>query len=355
MQRHDHCVSHKPVGAGFHNSPLFPTFAVDKTVPMTPTSPPLYNDFPTFLRKHFPYKVQKISLNAGFTCPNRDGTKGWGGCTYCNNQTFNPDYCRTEKSIATQLEEGKQFFAHKYPEMKYLAYFQAYTNTYAGIESLKRHYEEALQTEGIVGLVIGTRPDCMPDALLHYLEELNRHTFLLIEYGIESIYDATLQRINRGHTFAETTDAVERTAARGLLAGGHVILGLPGETREEMLASPAVLSSLPLTTLKIHQLQLIRGTRMAREFAETPSGFTLFSGVDDYIDLAIDYVERLRPGLVVERFISQSPKELLIAPDWGIKNYEFAERMQKRMRERGAYQGRLYKDSEKRLTFATDT
>ena len=140
----------------------------------------LYNDFPTFLRKYFPYKVQKISLNAGFTCPNRDGTKGWGGCTYCNNQTFNPDYCRTEKSITTQLEEGKCFFAHKYPGMKYLAYFQAYTNTYAELEGLKRKYEEALTVDGVVGLVIGTRPDCMPESLLRYLEELNKHTFLML-------------------------------------------------------------------------------------------------------------------------------------------------------------------------------
>ena len=172
----------------------------------------LYNDFPTFLRKYFPYKVQKISLNAGFTCPNRDGTKGWGGCTYCNNQTFNPDYCRTEKSITTQLEEGKCFFAHKYPEMKYLAYFQAYTNTYAELEGLKRKYEEALTVDGVVGLVIGTRPDCMPESLLRYLEELNKHTFLMVEYGIESTCDETLKRINRGHTYADTVEAVRRTA-----------------------------------------------------------------------------------------------------------------------------------------------
>ena len=194
------------------------------------TKSTLYNEFPLFLKRYFPYKVQKISLNAGFTCPNRDGNKGVGGCTYCNNQTFNPDYCRTEKSITRQLEEGKQFFAHKYPEMKYLAYFQAYTNTYCELEDLKRKYEEALSADGVVGLVIGTRPDCMPDSLLDYLEEMNRHTFLLVEYGIESTDDKTLCRINRGHTFHAAADAVERTASRGILTGGHVILGLPGET-----------------------------------------------------------------------------------------------------------------------------
>ena len=302
---------------------------------------PLYNEFPLFLKRYFPYKVQKISLNAGFTCPNRDGNKGYGGCTYCNNQTFNPEYCRTEKPISLQLEEGKIFFAHKYPEMKYLAYFQAYTNTYGELESLKRKYEEALQVDGVVGLVIGTRPDCMPDDLLHYLEGISRHTFLLVEYGIESTNDATLLRINRGHTYRTTVDAVERTAGRGILTGGHVILGLPGETRESIVAQARDVSRLPLTTLKMHQLQLIRGTRMASEYEHCPEDFNLLD-VDEYIDLVIDYIEHLRPDLVLERFISQSPKEWLIAPDWGLKNYEFNHRVLKRMKELEAYQGKKY-------------
>ncbi len=306
-----------------------------------PAPTPLYNEFTFFLKKYFPYKVQKISLNAGFTCPNRDGTKGLGGCTYCNNQTFNPEYCKTEKSVTRQLEEGKQFFAHKYPDMKYLAYFQAYTNTYAELEGLKRKYEEALSVDGVVGLVIGTRPDCMPDPLLRYLEELNKHTFLLVEYGIETTRDVTLKRINRGHTYADTVETVNRTAACGILTGGHVILGLPGETHDEIIAQAAELSRLPLTTLKMHQLQLIRGTKMAREFECRPEDFHLFS-VDEYIDLVIDYVEHLRPDLILERFVSQSPKELLIAPDWGLKNYEFTARVQKRMKERSAYQGKAY-------------
>lgn len=306
-----------------------------------PAPTPLYNEFTFFLKKYFPYKVQKISLNAGFTCPNRDGTKGLGGCTYCNNQTFNPEYCKTEKSVTRQLEEGKQFFAYKYPDMKYLAYFQAYTNTYAELEGLKRKYEEALSVDGVVGLVIGTRPDCMPDPLLRYLEELNKHTFLLVEYGIETTRDVTLKRINRGHTYADTVETVNRTAACGILTGGHVILGLPGETHDEIIAQAAELSRLPLTTLKMHQLQLIRGTKMAREFECRPEDFHLFS-VDEYIDLVIDYVEHLRPDLILERFVSQSPKELLIAPDWGLKNYEFTARVQKRMKERGAYQGKAY-------------
>ncbi len=225
--------------------------------------------------------------------------------------------------------------------MKYLAYFQAYTNTYSELEELKRKYEDALSVDGVVGLVIGTRPDCMPDALLDYLEELNKHTFLLVEYGIESTNDDTLRRINRGHTYADTVDAVKRTAARGILTGGHVILGLPGETHDDIVSQAARLSELPLTTLKLHQLQLIRGTKMAHEFEEHPEEFHLYE-VDEYIDLVIDYVEQLRPDMVLERFVSQSPKELLIAPDWGLKNYEFTERVKKRMREREAYQGKLY-------------
>lgn len=274
-----------------------------------------YNDFAGFLAGVFSFKVQKISVNAGFTCPNRDGSKGYGGCTYCNNQTFNPEYCRTEKTVTQQLEEGKFYFAHKYPHMKYLAYFQAYTNTYGELEGLIKMYEEALKVDGVVGIVIGTRPDCMPDALLDYLEELNKRTFLIVEYGIESTYNETLKRINRGHTYECTIEAVKRTAERGIRVGGHVILGLPGENKEMILHQPALLSELPLTTLKLHQLQLIKGTRMAHEYAENPSDFHLYDA-DEYIDLVIDYIQLLRPDIVLERFVSQSPKELLIAPDW---------------------------------------
>ena len=300
-----------------------------------------YNDLSAYLSAHFPYKVQKISLNAGFTCPNRDGTVGYGGCTYCNNQTFNPAYCKTEKTVTEQLEEGKQFFARKYPEMKFLAYFQAYTNTYAELEELKRKYEEALQVKDVVGIVIGTRPDCMPDTLLDYLEDLNQRTFLVVEYGVESTDNDTLKRINRGHTFEVAEEAIRKTAERGIRVGAHIILGLPGESNEQLIEQAGVLSRLPLTTLKLHQLQLIKGTRMAHEFEMQSEDFHLYSA-DEYIDLVIDYVEHLRPDLVLERFVSQSPKELLIAPDWGLKNHEFTDKVKKRMRERDAWQGKKY-------------
>lgn len=300
----------------------------------------MYNDYGTWLTAQLGTKTQKISLNAGFTCPNRDGTVGKGGCTYCNNQTFNPDYCAPSKTITQQLEEGKNFFSTKYPEMKYLAYFQAYTNTYDSLQNLKARYEEALSVPDVIGLVVGTRPDCMPDVLLDYLEEINRRTFLIVEYGIESIYDATLLRINRGHTHAQTVDAITRTAARGIRTGAHLILGLPRESREAILHEAEVLSELPLTLLKLHQLQLIKGTRMAEEFESHPADFHLFTP-DEYIDLVIDFVERLRPDLVLERFVSQSPSSLLAVPGWGLKNHEFVDRLRQRMQKRDARQGRL--------------
>lgn len=311
---------------------------------MNKTQTFLYNDYGEFLKRIAGGKVQKISLNAGFTCPNRDGTAGRGGCTYCNNQTFNPAYCSTKKYITQQLEEGKTFFSRKYPEMKYLAYFQAYTNTYDSLEHLKKKYEEALDCKDVIGIVIGTRPDCMPEALLDYLEELNRRCLLLVEYGIESTNNDTLRRINRGHTFEQSAKAVEETAGRGIYTGGHVILGLPGESRTELLRQAQEISRLPLTTLKLHQLQLIRGTTMAGEYRDNPSAFHLFTA-DEYIELAIDYIERLRPDLILERFVSQSPPDLVLAPKWNLKNYQFTEKVRKRMRERNSWQGKLYNRS----------
>ena len=280
-----------------------------------------YNDFGTWLRKQFPdFRVQKISIDAGFTCPNRDGRISTGGCTYCDNRTFNPSYCDRNKSIREQLKEGKNFFNRKYSNMKYLAYFQAFTNTYGSVDLLKKMYEEALPEEDIVGLVIGTRPDCISTPLLDYLEQLSRQTFLIVEYGIESANNDTLRRINRGHTFECSKKAVEMTAERGIFTGGHIILGLPGEDREESLRQAPIISSLPLNILKIHQMQIIKGTRLAEEYLQNP--FPLYT-VEEYVCLIADYISLLRKDLVLERFVSQSPPELLIAPRWGLKNYQF--------------------------------
>lgn len=292
-------------------------------------------DYGTFLKEQFPdFKVQKIAIHAGFTCPNRDGSVGYGGCTYCNNQTFNPEYCVTQKTVTQQLEEGKQFFARKYPTMKYLAYFQAYTNTYGELQVLKQKYEEALQVPDVVGLVIGTRPDCMPDDLLDYLTELNKRTFLIVEYGVESTSDETLRRINRGHDFACAKETIERTAERGIRVGAHLILGLPGEGYDELMHQADLVAKLPITTLKLHQLQLIKGTRMAKEFQDNPADFHLYTP-DEYIELVLDYIQHLPDTLVLERFVSQSPKSLLIAPDWGLKNHEFTAKVKKSAAQKG--------------------
>ncbi len=287
-----------------------------------------YKEFGPWLQQTLGCKVQKISVNAGMTCPNRDGTLGTGGCTFCNNQTFNPAYCRTEKSVTQQLLEGKQFFARKYPTMKYLAYFQAYTNTYAALDRLVRLYEEALAVPDVVGLVIGTRPDCMPEALLDYLEELNRRTFLIVEYGVESANEETLRRINRGHTFARSAETIRLTAERGIRVGAHIILGFPWEDEAELMRQADEIARLPLTTLKLHQLQIIRGTQLAREYSANPWPVPT---AEQYIDLVLRYIHRLPSTLVLERFVSQSPPEMVIAPQWGLKNHEFANLLRNRL------------------------
>ena len=289
-----------------------------------------YHDFGTWIRNQLPFRVQKISIDAGFTCPNRDGRIGIGGCIFCDNKSFNPSYCSHKKSVTEQLEDGKRFFAKKYPDRKYLAYFQAYTNTYDTVDKLKQLYEEALKVEDVVGIVIGTRPDCVSSELLDYLEELNKRTFLIVEYGIESCNDDTLRYINRGHDFACTRKAVEETAKRGIYVGGHVIMGLPGEDASESLRQAPVISSLPLTMLKIHQMQIIKGTRLAKIYKERP--FHLYT-IEEYIDLITQYIGLLRSDLVLERFVTQSPPEMLIAPKWGLKNYEFTNLLNNRLRE----------------------
>lgn len=300
---------------------------------------PYYYDYGTWIRHRFPFRVQKISIDAGFTCPNRDGRLSTGGCIYCDNRTFNPAYCQRKDSITQQLEAGKQFFARKYPEMKYLAYFQAYTNTYASISHLRELYEETLSVKDIVGIVIGTRPDCISDELLDYLEDLNRRTFLIVEYGVESANEDTLRRINRGHSFAQSRLAIEKTHQRGILTGAHIILGLPGEDAQENLRQAPLISSLPIDILKIHQMQIIRDTRLADEFEREP--FHIYS-VNEYIELIANYIQRLRKNLVLERFVSQSPKELLIAPQWGLKNHEFTDLLNNYLKNHQIHQGDLF-------------
>lgn len=290
-----------------------------------------YKEFGTWLQAELGCKAQKLSVDAGLTCPNRDGTLGRGGCTFCDNRTFNPAYCRQGGSITDQLEAGKRFFARKYPTMKYLAYFQSYSNSYGTLSHLKELYEEALRVPDVVGLVIGTRPDCMPDALLEYLEELNRRTFLLVEYGVESANEETLVRVNRGHTFAQARECIIRTAQRGIRVGVHMILGFPWETRSELIRQAQLIASLPITTLKLHQLQVIKGTQLAREYELHPWPLPT---AEEYVDLVLEYISHLPPSLVLERFVSQSPPEYVIAPRWGLKNHEFSALVKKAIQKR---------------------
>ena len=301
-----------------------------------------YNDFPTYFRNKFNGRIQKVSVDAGFTCPNRDGSKGKGGCTYCNNKTFKPTYCNLETSITEQLQQGIDFFARKYKSMKFLAYFQAYTNTYAPLEDLKRLYEEALRHPEVAGLVISTRPDTLDGQLLDYLTDLSRKTYVMIEFGLESHLNQTLKYINRGHTFEDSKRALKETAKRGLNNGAHMILGLPGETRTDWLDQAKAVSKLPVKNLKLHQLQIHKGTVMEKQFRENPEWFHIFSS-EEYIELVVDYLELLNPEIIIERFISQAPQEMLIAPKWGLKNFEFVAKVEKRLEERKTWQGRLYK------------
>jgi len=300
-----------------------------------------YNDFPTYFRNKFSERVQKVSVDAGFTCPNRDGTKGKGGCTYCNNKTFKPTYCNLEKSVTQQIQQGVDFFSKKYKAMKFLAYFQAYTNTYAPLEDLKRLYEEALQHPKIVGLVISTRPDTIDEELLDYLAELSQRTYVMVEFGMESHLDKSLKLINRGHTFADSVWALEQTAQRGINNCAHLILGLPGENRNDWLEQAKIISQLPVKNLKLHQLQIHKGTVLEKQYREKPEQFHLFSA-EEYIELVVDYLELLHPEIIVERFISQAPPEMLLAPKWGLKNFEFVAKVEKRLAQRDTWQGRLY-------------
>lgn len=291
-----------------------------------------YRTYADYLAEFFPHKMQKLTVNAGFTCPNRDGTKGRGGCIYCNNQSFNPSFSSRGESVTTQLLEGKRFFARKYPEMHYLAYFQAYTNTHSSdIDRLMALYEEALSVTDVDGLIIGTRPDCLPKELLSRLAKLN--TFpgrVMIEFGAESAHDATLELINRCHTWNDTVDACRRTAAAGIHCGIHLILGLPGETVPMMLTTVEQALRLPIKTVKFHQLQVIRGTKLAQLLADGEIAIPRFT-VEEYVDLCAEIVRMTPEHIAIERFTSQSPDNLLITPRWGLKNYQFVELLRKRL------------------------
>lgn len=303
----------------------------------------LYNDYGNWIRNKFGYRVQKISIDAGFSCPNRDGSIGKGGCIYCNNASFSPSYCSDTANrqsqeemlnleadnIRRQLRRGKQFFDRKYLNMKYIAYFQSFTNTYGPIARLKALYEAALNENDVLGISIATRPDCVSDETLDYLETLSKKTFLTMEYGVESLNDKTLQIINRGHDSSCSINIIRNTHARGITTCAHLILGLPDEDEEEILRQVDIVNSLPIDILKLHQLQITRGTLLEKD-VNLQKRCTLYSP-EEYIKLIGKYIKKLRPEIVLERFTSQSPSDLLIAPRWGLKNYEFTNLLEKHL------------------------
>ena len=303
-----------------------------------------YNSYSAYFRARFGERVQKVAINAGFTCPNRDGRVGVGGCTFCNNEAFTPSYCKAVKSITQQIDEGIEFHQRRYRNAsRYLAYFQSFSNTYAPLEVLRERYSEALSHEGVVGLVIGTRPDCVSEEILDYLAELAKGHYITVEYGIESCYDDTLLRINRGHDFACAERAVKMSAERGLAVGAHFVLGLPGESDEMILEQVERINALPLTTIKFHQLQVFRGTAMEREYDEYPEHFRFWE-LDEYLDLMVEILLRLRPDIVVERFASEAPPRYHHGRNWGlIRNETLWSMFERKLKERGAYQGELYK------------
>ena len=302
-----------------------------------------FNSYPEYFKKHFGERVQKISVDAGFTCPNRDGTLAVGGCTYCNNDAFNPSYCQPDKSLTRQIQEGIEFHAIRYRRAnKFLAYFQAYSNTYAPLEHLIKLYSEALSYPGIIGLVVGTRPDCIDDEKLDYFRELSGKYYIIIEFGIESCYNSTLKTINRQHTFEQSVDAIKRTAAAGIQTGTHIIFGLPGETREQMLNEAEILSALPINNIKFHQLQIVKGTPIEKDFIKNPEKFELFE-LDEYTDFIVKFIERLNPGFIIERFTGEMPPRFITSPDWGlIRNDQVNRLIEKKLEDLKTWQGRKY-------------
>lgn len=304
-----------------------------------------YNSYNEYFKRTFGSRVQKVSIDAGFTCPNRDGSIATGGCTYCNNDAFNPSYCDPNKSVTRQINEGMEFHKVRYRRaLKYLAYFQTYSNTYAPVEQLRQLYTEALEHPDIIGLIIGTRPDCIDREKLDFLAELSNSHYIMVEYGLESTDDRILESINRGHSYQATKTAIIDTAKKGIKTGAHLIFGLPGESREMMLQRVTEVSELPLTTIKFHQLQIVKGTRMAAEYLKNPQQFALFS-LDEYIDFIIRFIERLNPDFIIERFTGEVPPRYLVTPPWGnLRADQVVVKITSEMIKRNTWQGKYYND-----------
>ena len=301
------------------------------------------NTYSDYFKREFGGRVQKITLDAGFTCPNRDGTCGTGGCTFCNNKAFNPSYNDPEKSIESQILQGMNFHRTRYRKAtRFLAYFQAYSNTYSSLEHMQALYEQALKVPGIIGIVVGTRPDCVDEDKLNYFQDLSKKHYVTVEYGIESVINRTLQRVNRGHDVEKSLWAVSETARRGVRVGGHMIIGLPGEDRQDFLDSGRELSRWPLNNIKFHQLQVIRHTAMAREYEERPNEFVSFT-LEEYLELMMEIVEQLNPSIVVERIAGEVTPGMGIREGWGIRYDRVLQAFEDLLEKHDTWQGKKFK------------
>ncbi len=303
-----------------------------------------YNSFGPYLKEIYGERVYKVNVDAGFTCPNRDGTVGYGGCIYCNNDSFRPSSCRSVTPLKEQIRNGITYLKRRYRAGKFIVYFQPYTNTYAPVEELEALYNEALSEPSVVGLAIGTRPDCVDEEKIALLQRLARDYFVLVEYGLQSIYDKTLKFINRGHDYSTFLTAIEMTANKGIHTGAHIIVGFPTETEEEMLAMADEVSGLPLNFLKIHQLQVVKDTVLEKYYEMNP--FHTFR-YGEYIDFVVRFIERLSPGIILQRLFATAPDDILIAPRWNRSRHEITRDIEKRFEELDTYQGRLYKKAKR--------
>ncbi len=302
-----------------------------------------FNSYSQYIKNRFGGRVQKLTINAGFTCPNRDGKVGTGGCTFCNNSAFNPSYCNSDKSILEQVQEGIDFHRTRYKSAtRFLAYFQSFSNTYAPVELLKSVYYEALSHPDIVGLVIGTRPDCIDEPILDLIAKINESAFVTVEYGIESCYNTSLLKINRGHDFETVRSALESTSKRGIRTGGHIIIGLPGESRQMILEEAGILSGLPVNHLKFHQLQIVKGTTMATDYKMNPHHYTKFE-LDDYLQLMAEFIARLSPDILIERIAGETVIDYNLREDWGLRNDQILVGFEKKLQVLDLWQGKYWK------------
>ncbi|MCH7949166.1 MAG: TIGR01212 family radical SAM protein [Candidatus Dadabacteria bacterium] len=300
---------------------------------------PRYNTYRPYIKEKLGYRVNKLSVDMGFTCPNRDGNLAVGGCVYCNNDSFVPPYARARFSMHQQITNGMDYLKKRFKAEKFIVYFQSYTNTYDSVEKLEEMYRNALKYEDVIGIAVGTRSDCIDEEKISMFEELAKDYYVSLEFGIESIYDKTLEFMNRGHDYQSVLDAIEMSKGRGFEIGAHIIVGMPTETKEEMLAMAGEVSSLGIDVFKVHNLHIVRNTPLARMYRKEP--FSLFN-FEEYIDFIIEFLERLSPDMVIERLFTDTPHQLLIAPDWGKSHLQILQAIEAELERKDTYQGRLY-------------